>query len=142
MKTFIDGEILTARDLNSNFKDALKAVADLTTSWHTLEISSGWEVASGHEPRARLVAGLVIIEGAVIRRSGGYLNNLAILPPNMRPTKTQFIGACVPRKDSQNIAYAEIFTSSNGQISIDTYTSVDSGTGWLVPIAATFYPVQ
>lgn len=123
-------------------KRQAETIDKLFTDWQRLTVSTGWETVAGHEPRARMVAGLVVIEGAVIRRVGGYLNNIAILPVNMRPAKTQFIGACVARKDSPNIAYAELFTSSNGQLSIDSYTSVDSGTGWLVPLAATFYPAK
>lgn len=140
MKTFVPGEIARASDVNGNFTEVLEKIDALTGQWQRLTVSTGWETVAGHEPQARIVAGLVVIEGAVIRRTGGYLNNLVTLPPPMRPTKTQFIGACIPRKDSQNIAFAELFTSANGQISIDTYTTVDSSPGWLVPISAVFYP--
>nr|DAY90973.1 MAG TPA: receptor binding protein [Caudoviricetes sp.] len=140
MKTFVPGEIARASDVNSNFTEILKKIDELSGEWQRLTVSKGWETVAGHEPQARMVAGLVVIEGAVVRRTGGYLNNLVTLPPPMRPRKTQFIGTCIPRKDSENIAFAELFTSANGQISIDTYTTVDSGTGWLVPLAAVFYP--
>lgn len=136
----------TAGDRVADFPMLAKRQAEtldrLFSDWQPLSVSPGWEKVEGHEPRARLVAGLVVIEGSVVRRSGGYLSNLAVLPVEMRPSKTQFISACVSRKDGKNIAYAELFTSNNGQISIDSYTSVDSTPGWLVPLAAVFSPVK
>lgn len=139
MKTFVPGEIARASDVNANFTELSDRITNLTSGWKIISPSPGWVAVRNQAPIAMTVAGLVILTGAVIRRDGGFLTNLAVLPQELRPSRTQFIGATVCRHDNGNTAYAELYVSPDGQVAIESYTSIDNSAGWAVPLSATFY---
>ncbi|WP_165215258.1 hypothetical protein [Schaalia sp. ZJ1691] len=147
MKTFIPGQIASASDVNANFKELSDRLTTLetgpeTTPWENLRLSTGWSAISGHTPRIRKLNGLVCIEGAVQRNAGGNLSNILTIPAKYQPNSgSQFIGTSTARKSSTQTAPATFYVASGaGNLSVSEYSGIDSGAGWIIPLACTYAP--
>lgn len=116
--------------------DKLDSIIGKTTEWKNLTLGSGWSATGGHTPRARFISGLIQIEGAVTRGAGGYFHQLAQLPPDMRPSKTTYIGVCIAVKNSRPNSPCQIYVGTDGWLSINYMNEIDSGTGWNVPLSS------
>lgn len=111
----------------------------ISTDWKPLTMSSGWGEVRGHTPRYRRWGDLVIISGAVERRTGGYLSSLATLPDSaLRPVGTQFIGVSVTSRGQAS----ELYMSGAGVIGVQGFTAIDSSTGMFVPLSCVYMPMR
>ena len=111
----------------------------VSTDWRPLTVSSGWGTVLGHTPRYRRWGDLVIISGAVIRQSGGYLSSLATLPDSaLWPVGTQFIGVSVTSRGQAS----ELYMSGAGVVSVQGYTTIDSNPGMVMPLSCVYMPMR
>lgn len=99
----------------------------------------GWTAVSGHAPRGRLLNGVVYLEGALQRNTGGALTNLATIPTALRHlgAKTVFIGTSTALR-SGNIAASELYANETGVLSVGGYTAIDGNPGWVIPISSSY----
>lgn len=93
MRTFVDGELLTAANLNANFTELSAAIAAATSD-------SGWlttgTVISAYSDRSsveyRVIAGIVYLRGFIQPNTGsiavGSYSNIATMPAVARPGVT------------------------------------------------------
>ena len=111
-----------------------------TTAWETLPLGTGWTAIAGHEPRIRLLGGIVCIEGAVTRGSGGDLAAIATLPARYRSASgTQFVGASVAVRAASTWAPLALYVAGGtGVLGCKGYTTIDGNVGWTVPVSCTF----
>lgn len=111
-----------------------------TTDWEPIQLGTGWTAIAGHEPRIRLLGGIVCIEGAVTRGSGGDLAAIATLPARYRSAPgTQFVGASVAVRSASTWAPLALYVAGGtGVLGCKGYTTIDGNVGWTVPISCTF----
>lgn len=146
MKTFKPGDIIRAEDVNANFSELRNSTerhksALKTTEWAPLTLSRGWSEVNGHTPRIRWFNGIVQMEGAVLRGSGGSVNDIAKVPSDFLPTKAQFIGATTMVKSgTATRAHGELVLGSTGSLTLGDYSSLDGGVNWIVPLSTLFIP--
>lgn len=109
----------------------------VTTGWKLLTVSSGWGGVLGHTPQYRQLAGIVVVTGAVERRSGGYLSSLVTMPDKaLRPAGTQFIGASVTSRGQAS----ELYMSGSGVVGVQGYTAIGDDPGMIVPLSCVYVP--
>lgn len=111
------------------------------TGWLPLTLSTGWAAVGGHTPRGRLINGIVYLEGAVLRGSGGLQSNIAVIPAALRilgPGKTTFIGATFSSRSTGGAATSQMYTGESGVIGIEGYTTMDGTVGWVLPLTCDF----
>lgn len=110
----------------------------VTTGWKPLTVSSGWGGVLGHTPQYRQLAGIVVVTGAVERRSGGYLSSLVTMPDKaLRPAGTQFIGSSATSRGQAS----ELYMSGAGVVGVQGYTAIDDDPGMIVPLSCVYVPV-
>ncbi|MGW9021256.1 hypothetical protein ACWGOE_07230 [Leucobacter chromiiresistens] len=108
-----------------------------TSEWVPITPGPGWTAVSGHTPRCRVVGGWLVLEGALLRGSGGALTNLGSIPAGvpLRGGKTVFIGGHTIAKGT-TYGVAEVYLSlASRNLQISGYSNIDSTTGWVVPIS-------
>lgn len=110
--------------------------------WETLKPLTGWSAVEGHTPRISIDQGIVTIEGAVRRGTGGALDRIVEIPAKYLPaTGTQFLGASVAAGPGGKTAASQLYVASEKRVLSDIgYTSIDSGPGWTLPISCTYRP--
>ena len=119
------------------------ALADGTdAAWLPLTLMTGWSAVGGHAPRAKLMNGVIYIEGAVSRGMGGALNAIAKMPDSLKHpgNKTVFYGSAAALKGA-TVANAELYVSPVGSdyvIRIESYNTFDSGIGWTLPLGGSY----
>lgn len=147
MKTFIPGQIASAADVNQNFTELADRATALetktapleTTDWEPIPLSPGWAPTVGHTPMIRLLGGIVCIEGAVTRQSGGDVSNMATIPKKYRPSKgTQFIGSATMLNGASKGTCELFIEAPTGHLRSDTYTTISTAAGWVIPLSCTF----
>lgn len=110
-----------------------------STAWQELARSTGWTAVAGHTPRARLLNGVVWIEGAALRGSGGSLSHIATIQDSaLWPSKTTFIGASVASKSGESSRSSELYVTSSGVVQVGGYTTIDTLAGWSVPLSGAY----
>lgn len=111
------------------------------SAWVPIVLSTGWTGVSGHTPQVKLIGGVVYMEGAASRGVGGALNNIGVIPEPFRLItsggKTTFVAGHVALR-SGSAAVAEIYVQETGVVRCDTYTTIDSNPGWVVPISGSY----
>lgn len=116
-----------------------------STPWMNLTLSTGWDPISGHTPRARLLHGVVYVEGAVERKTGGLLTSIASIPLVLRHlqtgTKTVFLGAAVASR-SGAYAMSELYVNNVGVLQVSGYSSIDSNLNWILPLGSSYVKDQ
>lgn len=104
------------------------------TPWEPLTLSSGWQAVAGHQLRVCQVGQLIYINGAVIRRGGGYKSNIATVPKRYVPRMTQFVGGHVTSRGTS----FELYINDRGVLSCDAYNTVGDGTGMILPLSCMY----
>lgn len=117
-----------------------KTFASLDSGWIPIGVGNGWQAVPGHEPRGRVLNGMLTVEGAVTRTStSADFGALATLPSSLprRGVKTTFTGAHAAKKGA-TVAVVEIYAAfDTGLIRCADYHGMDTATGWTVPIGFT-----
>lgn len=117
-----------------------KTFACYDSGWLPLSLGVGWDALTGHAPRARVLNGLLMVEGAVSRKTtAADFGALATMPSSLplQGTKTTFAGAHVAKKGS-SLSPTEIYVAfDTGLIRCVDYTGMDTSVGWVLPIGFT-----
>lgn len=117
------------------------------SGWMPLTLQTGWTALAGHEPRARLMNGVVHVEGVVLRGTGGSPTAVALVPAPLRllgPKTTFFASPNLirsPGSAATSLA-AVLNVNESGLIKFDQWSNIDGNTGWYLPLAGSYVQDQ
>lgn len=97
MRTFVDGELLTAANLNANFSELTNLVDSRTNDTGWVKVSAATAYANNSTVEYRVKAGVGYLRGVVMPNSGniaaGVVSSVVTLPEAARPAVAMHIPA-------------------------------------------------